>query len=49
MTQSSNLKDKIDVTQKEINNILPENVSILNNMQNFNIEVYTKTIKNLRG
>ena len=25
------MKEKIDVTQKEINNILPENVSILNN------------------
>lgn len=49
MSKSTNLKDKIGNTTEDLKGLLPENIGVLENMQNFNLDVYTNTINNLKN
>lgn len=42
------MKQKLEGAANDLSSILPENVAILNNMQNNNIEIYNLMIENLK-
>ncbi|KAL4496144.1 hypothetical protein ABPG72_012881 [Tetrahymena utriculariae] len=46
---NSSLKNKLEITSQNLNGFLPENMSAFANMTNFNIDLYTKTINNLKN